>query len=215
MPHDEKICEKICRFHVLWLTLHRNWDDESWLRGLSYGVMVALQFLVLPVEVRILVRQLTQSGNLQKQVSRFVFVPAPLLVSGQSENTVVQFFRDKHDEYGLFCRLLSFALNQGSGSGAAELCLTSAWSDRQGAKPEDIQPHTSTASEMPNKRQTELVRHLRSRFDKFAIPVRKFRVRRTLHMRLSRVWQLRSHHYICSQPYFRRGCIKNIISMWQ
>ena len=134
---------------------------------------------------------------------------------GQSENTVVQFFRDKHDEYGLFCRLLSFALNQGSGSGAAELCLTSAWSDRQGAKPEDIQPHTSTASEMPNKRQTELVRHLRSRFDKFAIPVRKFRVRRTLHMRLSRVWQLRSHHYICSQPYFRRGCIKNIISMWQ
>ena len=123
--------------------------------------------------------------------------------SGQSENTVVQFFRDKHDEYGLFCRLLSFALNQGSGSGAAELCLTSAWSDRQGAKPEDIQPHTSTASEMPNKRQTELVRHLRSRFDKFAIPVRKFRVRRTLHMRLSRVWQLRSHHYICSQPGFR------------
>ena len=124
-------------------------------------------------------------------------------LAGQSENTVVQFFRDKHDEYGLFCRLLSFALNQGSGSGAAELCLTSAWSDRQGAKPEDIQPHTSTASEMPNKRQTELVRHLRSRFDKFAIPVRKFRVRRTLHMRLSRVWQLRSHHYICSQPYFR------------
>ena len=122
---------------------------------------------------------------------------------GQSENTVVQFFRDKHDEYGLFCRLLSFALNQGSGSGAAELCLTSAWSDRQGAKPEDIPTHTSTASEMPNKRQTELVRHLRSRFDKFAIPVRKFRVRRTLHMRLSRVWQLRSHHYICSQPYFR------------
>ena len=56
---------------------------------------------------------------------------------------------------------------------------------------------------MTNKRQTELVRHLRSRFDKFAIPVRKFRVRRTLHMRLSRVWQLRSHHYICSQPYFR------------
>ena len=128
-------------------------------------------------------------------------------ISGQSENTVVQFFRDKHDEYGLFCRLLSFALNQGSGSGAAELCLTSAWSDRQGAKPEDIQPHTSTASEMPNKRQTELVRHLRSRFDKFAIPVRKFRVRRTLHMRLSRVWQLRSHHYICSQPYFRTAPI--------
>ena len=126
-----------------------------------------------------------------------------MLFLGQSENTVVQFFRDKHDEYGLFCRLLSFALNQGSGSGAAELCLTSAWSDRQGAKPEDIQTHTSTASEMPNKRQTELVRHLRSRFDKFAIPVRKFRVRRTLHMRLSRVWQLRSHHYICSQPYFR------------
>ena len=57
MLHDEKIWEKICRFHVLWLTLHRNWDDESWLRGLSYGVMVALQFLVLPVEVRILVRQ--------------------------------------------------------------------------------------------------------------------------------------------------------------
>ena len=26
--------------------------------GLSYGVMVALQFLVLPVQVRILVRQL-------------------------------------------------------------------------------------------------------------------------------------------------------------
>ena len=98
MLHDEKIWEKTCRFHVLWLTLHRNWDDESWLRGLSYGVMVALQFLVLPVEVRILVRQLTQSGNLQKQVSRFVLYLPPLLVSGQSENTVVQFFRDKHDE---------------------------------------------------------------------------------------------------------------------
>ena len=46
-----------------------------------------------------------------------------MTVWGQSENTVVQFFRDKHDEYGLFCRLLSFALNQGSGSGAAELCF--------------------------------------------------------------------------------------------
>ena len=136
-------------------------------------------------------------------------------IAGQSENTVVQFFRDKHDEYGLFCRLLSFALNQGSGSGAAELCLTSAWSDRQGAKPEDIQPHTSTASEMPNKRQTELVRHLRSRFDKFAIPVRKFRVRRTLHMRLSRVWQLRSHHYICSQTYFRTDPFYNFLEITQ
>ena len=79
MLHDEKIWEKTCRFHVLWLTLHRNWDDESWLRGLSYGVMVALQFLVLPVEVRILVRQLTQSGNLQKQVSRFVLYLPPFL----------------------------------------------------------------------------------------------------------------------------------------
>ena len=79
MPHDEKICEKTCRFHVLWLTLHRNWDDESWLRGLSYGVMVALQFLVLPVEVRILVRQLTQSGNLLLQISRFVLYLPPFL----------------------------------------------------------------------------------------------------------------------------------------
>ncbi len=77
MLHDEKIWEKACRFHVLWLTLHRNWDDESWLRGLSYGVMVALQFLVLPVEVRILVRQLTQSGNLQKQVSLLCFCTCP------------------------------------------------------------------------------------------------------------------------------------------
>ena len=63
MLHDEKIWEKTCRFHVLWLTLHRNWDDESWLRGLSYGVMVALQFLVLPVEVRILVRQLSAKAG--------------------------------------------------------------------------------------------------------------------------------------------------------
>ena len=30
----------------------------AWAIGLSYGVMVALQFLVLPVQVRILVRQL-------------------------------------------------------------------------------------------------------------------------------------------------------------
>ena len=84
MLHDEKIWEKTCRFHVLWLTLHRNWDDESWLRGLSYGVMVALQFLVLPVEVRILVRQLTQSGNLQKQVSRFVCMTGMPYICGES-----------------------------------------------------------------------------------------------------------------------------------
>ena len=32
--------------------------------------------------------------------------------------------------------------------------------------------------------------------------LRKFRVRRTLHMRSSRVWQLRSHHYICSCRVF-------------
>ena len=37
--------------------MQRIWDDESHLIGLSYGVMVALQFLVLPVKVRILVRQ--------------------------------------------------------------------------------------------------------------------------------------------------------------
>ena len=57
-------------------------DDESWLRGLSYGVMVALQFLVLPVEVRILVRQLTQSGNLQKQVSLLCFCICPPVSRG-------------------------------------------------------------------------------------------------------------------------------------
>ncbi len=33
-------------------------DKTLKLIGLSYGVMVALQFLVLPVQVRILVRQL-------------------------------------------------------------------------------------------------------------------------------------------------------------
>ena len=38
--------------------MHRFWDDESQWLGLSYGVMVALQFLVLPVLVRIRVRQL-------------------------------------------------------------------------------------------------------------------------------------------------------------
>lgn len=38
--------------------MHRFWDDESHWLGLSYGVMVALQFLVLPVLVRIRVRQL-------------------------------------------------------------------------------------------------------------------------------------------------------------
>ena len=32
-------------------------SDGSWAKGLSYGVMVALQFLVLPVLVRIQVRQ--------------------------------------------------------------------------------------------------------------------------------------------------------------
>ena len=47
---------------------------------------------------------------------------------GQSENTVVQFFRDKHDEYGLFCRLLSFALNQGSGGGGSQSDLP--WRDK-------------------------------------------------------------------------------------
>lgn len=40
------------------ISLHRFWDDESHWLGLSYGVMVALQFLVLPVLVRIRVRQL-------------------------------------------------------------------------------------------------------------------------------------------------------------
>ncbi len=39
--------------------MQRFWDDESQRLGLSYGVMVALQFLVLPVLVRIRVRQLT------------------------------------------------------------------------------------------------------------------------------------------------------------
>ena len=38
----------------------------------------------------------------------------------QSENPVVKFLRGKHDEYGLFCRLLLSALNQESGSGDAE-----------------------------------------------------------------------------------------------
>ena len=37
----------------------------------------------------------------------------------QSENPVVKFLRGKHDEYGLFCRLLLSALNQGCGCGAA------------------------------------------------------------------------------------------------
>ncbi|WP_305154928.1 hypothetical protein, partial [uncultured Duncaniella sp.] len=32
-------------------------SDGFWAKGLSYGVMVALQFLVLPVLVRIQVRQ--------------------------------------------------------------------------------------------------------------------------------------------------------------
>ena len=82
MLHDEKICEKTCRFHVLWLTLHRNWDDESWLRGLSYGVMVALQFLVLPVEVRILVRQLTQWEICKSRFpALFLYLPPFLWVS--------------------------------------------------------------------------------------------------------------------------------------
>ena len=40
---------------ILFLPLHR----FSKAIGLSHGVMVALQFLVLSVEVRILVRQLT------------------------------------------------------------------------------------------------------------------------------------------------------------
>ena len=37
----------------------------------------------------------------------------------QSENPVVKFLKGKHDEYGLFCRLLLSALNQGCGCGAA------------------------------------------------------------------------------------------------
>ena len=49
---------KICTAEKNGISLHRFWDDESHWLGLSYGVMVALQFLVLPVLVRIRVRQL-------------------------------------------------------------------------------------------------------------------------------------------------------------
>lgn len=47
---------------ILFLPLHR----FSKAIGLSHGVMVALQFLVLSVEVRILVRQL---NNLERDVN--------------------------------------------------------------------------------------------------------------------------------------------------
>ena len=54
-----KKLRKICKKQKNALSLQRFWDDESQRLGLSYGVMVALQFLVLPVLVRIRVRQLT------------------------------------------------------------------------------------------------------------------------------------------------------------
>ena len=49
-----------------YLTLHRLLDREAAearfeVLGLAYGVMVALQILVLPVQVRILVSQLPQN----------------------------------------------------------------------------------------------------------------------------------------------------------
>lgn len=48
--------QKCLQGKILFLPLHR----FSKAIGLSHGVMVALQFLVLSVEVRILVRQLTE-----------------------------------------------------------------------------------------------------------------------------------------------------------
>ena len=44
-------------------------------------------------------------------------------------------------EFGLFFQQISFALRRKNcGCAAAELCLTSRWCDRQGAKPEEIRP---------------------------------------------------------------------------
>ncbi len=61
---------KICTELKIVLSLQRFWDDESLRLGLSYGVMVALQFLVLPVLVRIRVRQ-HKRGAIQSNCSSF------------------------------------------------------------------------------------------------------------------------------------------------
>ena len=58
-----KNSEKIWWFGKSALSLQRFSDEESVKLGLSYGVMVALQFLDLPVEVRILVRQRWKSSQ--------------------------------------------------------------------------------------------------------------------------------------------------------
>ena len=68
-------------------------------------------------------------------------------------------------EFGLLFQQLSFALRKNCGCAAAELCLTSRWSDRQGAKPED--GGTSLKHGFGDAEQEllgcSLVRHLRSR----------------------------------------------------
>ena len=55
-----KNSEKIWWFGKSALSLQRFSDEESVKLGLSYGVMVALQFLVLPVLVRVRIRQLKE-----------------------------------------------------------------------------------------------------------------------------------------------------------
>ncbi len=61
---------KYCKIEKNFLTLQR--FRETWAQGLSYGVMVALQFLVLPVLVRIQVRQHKERGHIHRVTSFFM-----------------------------------------------------------------------------------------------------------------------------------------------
>ena len=61
--------QKYLQGKILFLPLHR----FSKAIGLSHGVMVALQFLVLSVEVRILVRQLTEQKGRNESFGPFCF----------------------------------------------------------------------------------------------------------------------------------------------
>lgn len=62
--------QKCLQGKILFLPLHR----FSKAIGLSHGVMVALQFLVLSVEVRILVRQLTERKGRNESSGPFLIL---------------------------------------------------------------------------------------------------------------------------------------------